>query len=96
MKLKTTQVTLAAALISASIMGSALAGPMSWQERRLLQPTANELSAERRGRVMIYDQMDAGVVDKALDTQFSRMEHMMFIRVQHKKPDGTVQEDDDC
>lgn len=96
MKTKTTQISIAAALIGVSITGTALADPMSWQERRLFQPTATQLAAESRGQVMIYDRMDSGVVDKALDNEFSRMENMMFIRVQDREPEGTVEEDDDC
>lgn len=93
---KTTQCLFAATLIGASIASQAQADPMSWQEQRLFKPTAHQLAAERRGQVMIYDQMDADLVDEALDTGFARMQHMMFIRTQHRAPDGTVDEDDDC
>lgn len=93
---KTTQNIIAAALISFSIAGPSLADATSWQERRLLKPTSHQLAAERRGQVMIYDQMDSGVVDKAMNTQFDRIENMMFIRVKHPAPEGTVEQDDDC
>lgn len=88
--------TFAVLLIGASIAGQVVADSMSWQEQRLLKPTAHHLAAEHRGLVMIYDQMDASIVDEALDAQFERIQHMMFIRVQHRAPDGTVDQDDDC
>jgi len=93
---KTTQRTFAAILIGASVAGQVQADSMSWQAQRLLKPTNLQLAAERRGQVMIYDQMDAGLVDKALDAEFARIQNMMFIRIQHRAPDGTVDEDDDC
>ena len=46
---------------------------------------------------MIYDGLDEPVVDQALDQQFERIEHMMFVRTRHVTPAGTVEvEDDDC
>jgi hypothetical protein len=96
MRNKTTHRTFAAILIGASIAGQVQADSMSWQEQRLLKPTIHQLAAERRGQVMIYDQMDAELVDEAIDAEFGRMQHMMFIRTQHRAPDGTVDEDDDC
>lgn len=63
----------------------------------LLNPSQGQLAAEERGRVMIYDGLDNRVIEHALDTQFERIDHMMFIRIQHIEPDGTVTvEDDDC
>ena len=46
---------------------------------------------------MIYDGLDEEVVERALDEQFDRIEHMMFTRIHHAGPDGTVSvEDDGC
>jgi hypothetical protein len=67
-----------------------------WQERRLLAPSERQLSSEQRGRVVIYDGLDERLVDSALDTQFGRMENMMFVGVRHIKPDGAEWADDDC
>jgi hypothetical protein len=81
----------------------------NWQERRLLHPTAAEIESEKRGRVFIYDRLQEGVVDEALDENFSRIDSMMFVRMRHPAPansetssDGENEsqeggwEDDDC
>ena len=67
-----------------------------WQRNQLLNPSAGQLKAERRGRVAIYDGLHESTVDRALDTQFGRIENMMFIRVAHTTPDGDEWVDDDC
>jgi len=46
--------------------------------------------------VVIYDGLDERLVDSALDTQFGRMENMMFVGVRHIEPDGGEWADDDC
>jgi len=81
----------------------------NWQERRLLHPTAAEIESEKRGRIFIYDRLEEGVVDKAMDQNFSRIDNMMFVRMRHPapadsetSPDGENEsqedgwEDDDC
>jgi hypothetical protein len=46
---------------------------------------------------MIYDGLDAKVVDKALVEQFDRIENMMFVRITHVKENGEIEyEDDGC
>ena len=67
-----------------------------WQKGRLLEPSAAQRTAEQSGSVVIYDRLDEALVETALDSQFERIENMMFIRVQHPQPDGEVIEDDDC
>ena len=68
-----------------------------FQYQVLSSPTAGQLKAESRGRVMIYDGLDNAVVERALDEQFDRIEHMMFVRTRHTEPDGEVSyEDDGC
>ena len=67
-----------------------------WQAQRLLAPSGPQLSTEQRGRVVIYDGLDEALVDRALDTQFERVESMMFVRVRHTEPDGDSWIDDDC
>ena len=55
------------------------------------------LLAEAKGRVTIYDGQEHRVVDRALDTQFHRIENMMFVRTRETSPDGEESiEDDGC
>ena len=69
----------------------------SFQIKTLFAPGKSTLQAESRGRVMIYDGLDEEVVDRALDEQFDRIEHMMFTRIHHAEPDGSYgSEDDGC
>jgi hypothetical protein len=69
----------------------------SFQMDALFEPSQAVLQAEARGRVMIYDGLDATVVERALDAHFGRIEHMMFVRIRRAQPDSTVRtEDDGC
>lgn len=61
-----------------------------WQQRRLFEPTKQELRAEAKGRVVIYDGMKDTEVTEALDSQFHRVESMMFIRTKVTAPSGEV------
>lgn len=71
-----------------------------FQTRLLFDPPDSQLRAEARGRIMIYDGLDEAVVERALDEQFGRIEHMMFTRTRHAAPDDEegeiVVEDDGC
>ena len=67
-----------------------------FQERRLLSPTASQQRMEEQGRVYIYDGLQEGAVDQALDTQFDRVQNMMFVGVRHTADDGEEYADDDC
>ena len=67
-----------------------------FQERRLLSPTASQQRMEQQGRVNIYDGLHEGTVDQALDTQFDRVQNMMFVAVQHTTDEGEEYADDDC
>jgi hypothetical protein len=78
------------------LMAEEAVAAQDWQERRLLAPSERQLSSEQRGRVVIYDGLDERLVDAALDTQFGRMENMMFVGVRHTEPNGEEWEDDDC
>jgi len=77
------------------VAGQAIA-ESSWQTQRLLAPSESQLKTERQGRVVIYDGMHETLVDRALDTQFGRVESMMFVGVRHTDPDGGEWADDDC
>jgi hypothetical protein len=81
-------------LMSAPLVAGAGDG---FQMKSLFDPGKSMLQAEARGRIMIYDGLDEEVVVRALDEQFDRIEHMMFIRTRHTEPDGEViTEDDGC
>lgn len=68
----------------------------NYQQNMLFHPTQSLLKAESRGRVTIYDGLDNRQVERALDTQFGRIDYMMFVRTRHTLEDGTVEEGDDC
>jgi hypothetical protein len=88
------------------LMGTVLSSPAraadandSFQSNALFNPTPAQLRAEARGRVMICDGLDNAVVDRVLDEQFDRIEHMMFIRTRQNTSDGDdddIVEDDGC
>jgi hypothetical protein len=70
-----------------------------WQIARLMAPTASQLSSESRGQVFIYDSLDINQVEKAMDANFDRIQHMMFTRVRHPAPtpnSPAYLEDDGC
>ena len=69
---------------------------MSYQEKVLFNPSESNLAAEARGRVMIYNGLKEEDVDLALDTQFDRIENMMFINTRRQQEDGEYASDDDC
>jgi hypothetical protein len=73
-------------------------GP-SWQEKRLMQPSSSQRLQEGRGQVFIYDGLEHGTVQRAMDEHFDRIENMMFTRIHHLPPSGAgpaVVEDDGC
>jgi hypothetical protein len=56
-----------------------------WQVQRLMEPSPRDLEKEHRGYVYIYDGLTEREVDTALNTQFPRIQNMMFV--------GTVKTD---
>ena len=71
----------------------------SWQKNRLLHPTAGQRQREASGRVFIYDGLEYGTVEQAMDQHFGRIQSMMFTRIHHLPPTPSGQvtvEDDDC
>ena len=70
-----------------------------FQYNALFNPTPARLRVEERGRVMIYDGLDDAAVERALDEQFDRIEHMMFIRTRQSSSDDDEEDtagDDGC
>jgi hypothetical protein len=81
---------------AATDVGDAIGG---WQERRLLQPSESQREQEQRGQVFIYDGLDHGKVQMAMDRNFDRIQNMMFTRIHHLPPAGSgpaIVEDDGC
>ena len=66
-----------------------------WQIRRLMEPTAEKLEAERRGLVVIYDGLTDKTIERAMNEQFDRIESMMFIRTVVTDDEGDPMEDPD-
>ncbi len=90
---------------------SALADPAAepayrqLEMRRLFEPTESELRNEGGGSVYIYEGLTDRAVNRALEEEFERVEHMMFINTirtdaQGKRlrdPEtGLIEADDDC
>jgi hypothetical protein len=77
-----------------------------WQVQRLMKPSLQDLEKERKGGVYIYDSLTEREVDTALDTQFPRIQNMMFVGTVKTDPQGEplhdsesgepVQESGDC
>ena len=89
-----------AAVIGITAIGystSEAAAQDAWQERLLFDPPQSQLMLEKRGRVMIYDGLTDRQVARAMDTQFDRIQSMMFVRTILTNPTGDdVVEDDGC
>lgn len=85
-------------VLSSLAVGAQLPWATDYQTQRLFAPTPRMLEEERAGRVFIYDALDTREVDAALDTQFERIENMMFIRIRRPTPadPAVVEVDDDC
>jgi hypothetical protein len=72
---------------------AAATGADRWQMRRLMQPTPAELNREAKGEVFIYENLKDTEVKAALDANFDRMDHMMFIGTVKTDESGEVQRD---
>jgi len=101
--------TLIRRVLIGALLGTVLTPPTMaaaandrFQYNALFNPTRGQLKAEARGRVMIYDGLDHAVVERALDEQFERIEHMMFVRTRQTASDDddgdgeVIVEDDGC
>jgi len=78
----------------------------NWQEQMLFNPSVNQLKLEKHGRIIIYDGLKDTQITQAMDTQFDRVQSMMFIRtvatdsegetLRDEKTGEEVVEDDGC
>jgi len=63
----------------------------AWQLQLLFEPRASQQKSEQRGRIFIYSDLKDSVVEQAMDDQFDRIEHMMFVRTVSTSADGEVE-----
>lgn len=57
----------------------------TWQVKRLLHPTAAQRANEQQGHVFIYNGLQDRIVKQALDTNFDRIDAMMFVNTKTPK-----------
>ncbi len=69
-----------AILTCLSVSANSDANYHEWQLKKLLRPTPVERLSERKGRIFIYDGLHDKDIETALDTEFGRVENMMFVR----------------
>jgi hypothetical protein len=69
----------------------------NWQLKMIHSPSRAQLKVEDRGRVYIYDRLHEADVESAMNTQFDRLENMMFVRTKVEvADDSTDYSDDGC
>ncbi len=66
----------------------------NWQLNMLFHPSTSQLKAEDKGRVSIYSEITDRDVERAMDQQFERIEHMMFVRTVLTNDTGEAMLDD--
>jgi hypothetical protein len=52
----------------------------TWQRQLLFNPTAEQRERENRGHIFIYEGLRDTDINQALETQFHRVQSMMFVR----------------
>jgi hypothetical protein len=67
----------------------------AWQEKQLYQPSEQQLAREESGAVTILSGFTDREVVAALDQQFDRVEHMMFINTVVTDHSGEAKQDED-
>ena len=70
------------------VQGDPISEPVEYQVKRLFSPTPRMLEEEQAGRVFIYDSLMAPQVNAAMDSNFDRIENMMFTRIRRMPPTG--------
>lgn len=91
---KTTAAWIVASLLWSTLGWASQSG--NWQLEMLHEPSPAQLKIEKRGRVFIYDQLHDAEIELAMNTQFERIERMMFVRTQQTTQDGETETDDGC
>ena len=61
--------------------------------RRLFDPTEAEVASEAEGRIYIYDGLTDVDVQRALNEEFDRVEHMMLILTKNTDERAAIQRD---
>lgn len=92
--------------VSIALTATTVMADESWQHRQLFEPSETQLERESMGRVTIYSGFTDVQVAQAMDRQFDRVEHMMFVgtvvtasdgQPKTERSSGVVQtEDDGC
>jgi len=67
----------------------------TWQTNILTNPSEHQLQREKQGKVTIFDGLTDRLVDDIMDTQFDRIESMMFVRVVVTDNNGKAKQDPD-
>lgn len=96
--MKTRNTIIAISVICQMWATAALSDPDGdWQLEMIHDPSAAQIKVEERGRVYIYDGLYESDVKLAMDTQFDRVDNMMFVRTKVETPQGEIEtEDDGC
>jgi hypothetical protein len=58
----------------------------AWQLKLMFEPSPGQLELEQKGRVYIYTGLRDVDVERALEEQFDRVEHMMFVHTVVTRP----------
>ena len=69
--------------------------PQTWEQQILFAPSEETLRAEAKGRVWILSGLDEREVERAMDEQYDRLAHLLFVNVRSQDA-GEDDEEDDC
>lgn len=59
-----------------------------WQKQMLLEPSGQQMQQENLGQVFIYDGIKSADIELAMDTNYDRIENMMFINTVWTNSEG--------
>lgn len=80
--------------VSFALASSPAMAAGSWQQKQLFEPDETQLKRESMGRVTIYSGFTDVQVAQAIDQQFDRVEHMMFVGTVVTASDGEPKTDE--